>query len=326
MNRTTMYRRCFSALVVLTSLGTSARPQIIGPGSTLAGDYLRGVGIAAMGMGQYNLLTAQAESINLDTTIRWNEYLAAVAKQQTKEYRARIEAEATKSKEAYKENRKRLLESPEARDVLTADALNRILEQMQDAKIDQSTLRASEFRVPLSVDMIRKIPFKLSEKGEKFSMDRLCLKSKATWTVALQDEHFELYKKAYQRALDKALEQAIDGKMQLPTIEGVEAAADQLLQRLDAIVGPSADRLYTEAKQRLNELKSTVRLLKTAKVELAIAEIDKYSGTTVGDLMGFMQIHNLRIATAETPEERKLLPELYASLKEQSEKVAIPGK
>jgi hypothetical protein len=326
MNRTTTYRRLFAALVVLTSLGTDVRAQYIGAGSTLAGDYLRGVGIAAMGMGQYNLYTAQATSINVDTTIRWTEYLAAVAKQQTREYRARIEAEAAQAKEFYKQNRQRLLENPDAHDVLSADALNRLLDQMQDNKISDSTLRATEFRVPMSVDMIRKIPFKLSEKGEKFSMDRLCLKGKATWTVALQDERFLLQKKAYQRALDKALEQAIDGRMQLPTIDGVEVAADDLLRRLDEVVGPSADRLYTEAKQRLNELKATVRMLKTSKVERAIGEIDKYSGTTVGDLLAFMQIHNLRFAAADSPEERKLLPELYASLKEQSDKVAVPGK
>ena len=47
---------------------------------------------------------------------------------------------------------------------------------------------------------------------------------------------------------------------------------------------PSTIRLYIEAKERLTELKVTVRLLKTAKIERAIGEIDKYSGTTINDL------------------------------------------
>ena len=46
-------------------------------------------------MGLYNLNTAQADSINLDTDIKWNEYLAAVAKEQTREYVARKLADAT---------------------------------------------------------------------------------------------------------------------------------------------------------------------------------------------------------------------------------------
>src|SRR5262249_43115331 len=161
------------------------------------------------------------------------------------------------------------------------------------------------------IEVIRRIPFSISEKGERFSMERLSLKGKGKWTVALQDERFQREKKAYERALDKALELAIDGKMQISAIDGVEAAANDLFRRLDEVVGPSSDRLYIEAKERLNELKSTVRLLKTDKVERAIAEIDKYSGTTINDLKLFMQAYQLRFAAAKTPEEMRLYPDLY---------------
>ena len=214
-------------------------------------------------MGSYNLNTAQAESINVDTFIRWNEYVAAVAKEQTREYVARKLSDATERKKFYEENRQRILESPEARDVENGDALNAVLQQLLDSKVGESTFRVAEYQVPLPVDMIRHIPFTLSEKGEKFSMDRLSLKGKGKWTVALQDERFQREKKAYERALDKALEQAIDGKMQISAIDEVDARADDLFRRLNEVVGPSSDRLYIEAKERLNELKSTVRLLKT---------------------------------------------------------------
>ena len=324
MKKTTMYRTFVAGVLALAAIGASARAQFIGAGSTPAGDYLRGAGIAAWGMGLFNLNTAQAESINTDTFIRWNEYLAAVAKQQTRDYLARIMADATKRKEFYKQHRQQILESPEARDVETGDALNAVLQQLLDSKIGDSTLRAAEYQVPLSVDMIRHIPFKLDEKGEKFSMDRLSLKGKGKWSVALQDDKFQYVKKAYERALDKALEQAIDGKMQIPAIDEVEAKADDMYRRLDEVGVPSNHRLYIEARERLNELKSTVRLLKTEKIERAIGEIDKYSGTTINDLRIFMMSHHLRFAAAKTPEERKLFPDLYASLVQQREKLAIP--
>ena len=179
-------------------------------------------------------------------------------------------------------------------------------------------------KVSIPVDVVRHIPFKLAEKGEQFSMDRLSLKGKGTWTVALQDPQFDLVKKAYARALDKALEQAIDGKMQISAIEEVDSRADDLFVRLNEVLGPSNDRLYIEAKERLTELKSTVLLLKTSKIERAIGEIDKYSGTTVNDLKEFMRSHNLRFAAAKTPEERSRFPELYASLREQLDKVKVP--
>ena len=323
---TMMFRMSLATLAVLALFETKRQGAVyhLPAGSTPAGDYLRGVGIEGWGMGIYNLDTAQANSINTDTEIRWYEYLAAVAKEQTREYVARKVAEATKLKEFYKQRREQVLNSPEARDVLTGDALNRVLEELMNSNLGESTFRADRMKVSIPVDVVRHIPFKLAEKGEQFSMDRLSLKGKGTWTVALQDPKFDLVKKAYARALDKALEQAIDGKMQISAIEEVDARADDLFVRLNEVVGPSNDRLYTEAKERLIELKSTVRLLKTSKIELAIGEIDKYSGTTINDLRMFMQRHNLRFAAAKTPEEKDRYPELYASLREQLDKVKVP--
>jgi hypothetical protein len=319
-----LFRMFLATLSVLALFESSTHAQFITAGSTPEGDYLRGVGIADWGMGLYNLNTAQANSINLDTEIRWYEYLAAVAKEQTREYVARKVAEATKLKEYYKQHRDQVLNSPEARDVMTGDALNRVLEELQNANLGESTFRSERMKVSIPVDVVRHIPFKLAEKGEQFSMDRLSLKGKGTWTVALQDPQFDLVKKAYARALDKALEQAIDGKMQISAIEEVDSRADDLFVRLNEVLGPSNDRLYIEAKERLTELKSTVLLLKTSKIERAIGEIDKYSGTTINDLKEFMRSHNLRFAAAKTPEERSRFPELYASLREQLDKVKVP--
>jgi hypothetical protein len=327
MRRTMMYRTCLAALFVLAVPGPAAEAQYghawWGSAVTPEGDYLRGLGIAGWGMGQYNLNTAQAESINVDTTMRWNEYLAAVAKEQTREYVMRKLADASQRKEFYKLNRDRIQNRPEARDVLNSDALNAILEQLENANLGESTLGTQRFQVPISADMIRRIPFKLSEKGRQFSMDRLCLKGKGAWTVALQDKKFEREKKAYALALDKALSQAIDGKMQLAAIKEVEDRAEDLFARLEQVVGRINDPLYIEARDRLKELKTTVELLKTEKIERAIGEIDKYSGTTVNELKAFMQRHNLRFAAALTPEERTLYPELYASLVLQREKLEI---
>ena len=46
-----------------------------GGGGTVAGDTARGLGAFAAGAGQYNVDTAQAASINTDTTMRWNNYV-----------------------------------------------------------------------------------------------------------------------------------------------------------------------------------------------------------------------------------------------------------
>src|SRR5262249_43787823 len=87
-----MSRSFLVGLVALLSLAGSARAQLpafLGPGSTPVGDYLRGVGVAAAGMGVYNYTTAMAESINADTAIRVNEYISAVVQYHARAYAAR---------------------------------------------------------------------------------------------------------------------------------------------------------------------------------------------------------------------------------------------
>jgi hypothetical protein len=322
----TKLRMSLTTMALLALFENSTQAQFITAGSTPEGDYLRGVGIADWGMGLYNLNTAQANSINTDTEMRWYEYLAAVAKEQTREYVARKVAEATKLKEFYKQHRDQVLNSPEARDVLTGEALNRILEELQNANLGESTFRSERMKVSIPVDVVRHIPFKLAEKGEQFSMDRLSLKGKGAWTVALQDRSFDSVKNAYARALDKALEQAIDGKMQNAAIDELDAKADDLFQRLNEVGPPRTDIRFIEAQQRLTELKDTVRHLKITKIERAIGEIDKYSGTTINDLKNFMMSHNLRFAAAKTPEEKLGYPELYVLLREQLDKVKVPDQ
>jgi hypothetical protein len=72
-----MARAFGGTLLILAVLGTDARAQVLitGPGSTPQGDYLRGVGIAAAGMGIYNERTAVANRINTETFVFWNEYI-----------------------------------------------------------------------------------------------------------------------------------------------------------------------------------------------------------------------------------------------------------
>ena len=316
-------------LVMLAALERGANGQIIFAGSTPEGDYLRGVGLAAWGMGIYNLETAQANAINLDTGIRFNEYLAAVTAESTRRYVARKQAEAAQEKEFYKQNRQRVLTGPEWREVANGEALNRILEELQNPNLTESVFRSERMQVPLPADLVRHIPFSFAEKGQQFSMARLSLKGKGTWTVAFQDKAFDYVKRAYAAALDKALEEAIDGKMQKVTIEVLEKKADDLLNRLDEVYGPINDTRYIEGKGRVKVLKNVAEQLKTTKIEQAIGDIDKYSGTTVYDLKLFMSNHNLRFGKADSPEEKEVYGALYELMVAQGEKVKIsnvPGK
>jgi hypothetical protein len=327
MSVTAWFGRVLATLILLVSLGITAEAQYfgIGAGSTPEGDYLRGAGIAAMGMGIYNEKTAIANSINLDTMIRWDQYIAAVAKEMTREYASRRAYLSEQNKELEKKILDRLRENPEARDVMTGDALSTVMDQLTDPKISESSYRYAE--VPLSVDVVRRIPFRLGESAQNFSMNRLTVKGKGKWPVAFQDKAFARELKEFERSVDKALDEAVEGKAQMSSINDIQRTVDQLARKLDQEIDPKEDHIaYAQASARLKDLRATVTLFENHKVQLAIGEIDKYSGTTVKDLKDFMRKFGLRFGKAESPDERELYPGLYETLRVQRDKVAVLEK
>jgi hypothetical protein len=324
-----MLRDTLRVIAFVLATGAAARAQynFVGPGSTIQGDYLRGVGVAAYGMGVYNLDTAQANAINVNTEIRWNEYVTfyfARENQAKAEYRA---AQRERKEGNFKAILNRIHEAPQERDLQNGDALNALLEQLNDPKIHESSFRSA--RVPLPADVVRRIPFRVDAEGAEFSMHRLIPRGTGKWPVALQDDRFAHDRRAYERAVDAALEQQIAGKMSMEVIKGVKDAIENLSRSLDAAVAPGKDQLYRESKDRIKELRSMAKLLESTKIELALGEIDKYAGVTVNDLRIFMRDYKLRFAASSTPDERDLYPGLYEALLVQKKMMADgidPGK
>ncbi|HEY2155068.1 MAG TPA: hypothetical protein VGH33_05530 [Isosphaeraceae bacterium] len=309
-----MTRVALRVLAVLLAMGPAAHAQFnwVGAGSTPEGDYLRGVGIAAFGLGSYNLNTAQANSINVNTEIRWNEYVTMYFAREN-EAKARYRAAMREHNE---EKRKAILDriknSPQEHDLHSGDALNALIDALNDPKISESSYRSA--KVSLPADVVRRIPFRLDAEGVEFSMHRLIPRGTGKWPVAMQDARFDNDRRAYERAVDAALEQQIGGKMSFEVIDGVKQAVEGLDRALAAADLPPRDRRSIDAKDRIKELRAMARLLESHKIELALGEVDRYSGTTVNDLRQFMQKYKLHFAASNSPDERSLYPGLYEVL------------
>lgn len=112
-----MYRKlAFGVVLSLAALSSQARAQWGygyypygyggygwgGWGGTAQGDIARGLGYFTMGAGIYNVDTAIARSINVDTMIRWNQYVYLSQKEATREYFARRNAAIAKDKSTIK--------------------------------------------------------------------------------------------------------------------------------------------------------------------------------------------------------------------------------
>jgi hypothetical protein len=292
----------------------------IGAGSTVQGDILRGEGIAAMGFGQYNLATAMATSINTDTAIRWNQYVyLSLQEDLEKKYlsrHARRESHITN----YERIQKQIREKPSQSDLRSGDALNYVLMQLIDPRISPSNYRNAVVALP--GETIRKIPFVYSARKATFSMERLI--GKRDWPLVLRGDEFARERRAYERAVDAAIEQDVEGKLSGAAVRAVEQAVSDLDDRIDQAIPATRSADITQARNHVRKLAEIPRILREGPVEKALAEIETYPGTSVGDLIQFMQRHNLRFGVAESPDENVLYANLFDNLCRQRERVTLP--
>jgi hypothetical protein len=317
--------RLLAGLVFLTFTGQAGAQQVIylPPGSTPQGDYLRGLGFAAIGLGALEVDNAVAGSINTETAIRWNDYVSAVTERAALRYRQILQQRKEERNKLIQEIQKRIREHPEGLDVLKGDALNSLKEQLLSPEISDSSFRNAA--VPLPVDVVRQIPFMLGRESLTFSMQRITAKGKAQWPPALQGDVFAPERQAYEHVLDTVLEQQIEGKMEIPDIERVGKAIEELRNKLDQVLTPTPDKLYIDAKRRIDDFKHSYNfMIKSHQAQLVIGDLDGYSGTTVHDLLLFMQKHRLDFGAADTKEERELYRKLHERLREQQEALKLP--
>jgi hypothetical protein len=313
-----------SATVIVTALGllsTTATAQFyfVGSGSTVAGDYLRGVGIASCGMGQYNFLTARAVQIETRTAMELDNYLRIVV---ANENRARTESRAKRRSHRlrmFTEIRDRVLNNPAPSDLKIGNAHNALLTYLNAGSDSGMKLNP----IVLPTDLVRTLPYKLNKEGIEFSMPRLTHKGKVPWPVAFQDKKFDALKVAYDRAMGNALDEQIEGKLSRVKIAAVKRAIEDLQHRLDQEVPTSADKYYMEGFNHLRELRAMYEGLKSANVQRAIADLDGYSGTTVYDLRAYMWGHDLMFGEPVSKAEKDAYRVLYDALVAQKDATEI---
>jgi hypothetical protein len=293
----------------------------IGAGSTPIGDIDRGIGIMAQGIGVGNYYNAMADSIGTDTWMRLNEYLFQSVREASMREQKRLAARIAKNKENYNESIARVLNAPEFKDIRRGSALNAVYNELTRPQITETTFRLSP--VHLSSEQIRNIPFFYAKEDLAFSLRRLT--ARGNWPVGLRDERLAPERRTYERAVDNALELQLEGKLTRAAVDAVEEAVSSLSIRLDQVITPSRDKVYLEARDFVKRLETSKELFKRREIEQILGEIDKYSGTTVHDLVVFMKRNNLRFGVPdEIGDEQSLYTQLYASLRQQLDLVQIP--
>ena len=213
-----------------------------------------------------------------------------------------------------------LLENPDFGDLLRGDALNVVLQDLWDPRIHPSVLRYVS--VPLPVAEVHTLSFQINQLGGAISRRTLTVDNGQGWPVELKVAALDTQRKAYLVAVDRLLELNQEGKLTLEAVRAVQKAVDDLKAGVGHTI-PQTDRFYIRAQNFLRELGEQARLVEAPIVRQFLADLEKYPGTTVADLVELMRWYNLRFAPAEegTP-ERKVFPHLYEALISQRDQVA----
>jgi len=292
-----------------------------GAGSTFQGSVAQGLGMMYMGEGVYNKQTAIANSINYDTLMRWNQFVYEGQKEATRRYFARRDAETARNKDLYNQFITRLNENPDRRDIERGDALNAILDQLNDPRIQGSTLRSIDVKV--DAGLIREIPFTKASEAITISLEQL--KDATKWPRVLRDARFADEQKAFEAAVIQGRKEDEEGEIAPETLAKVRGVATSLKDKLAQM--PLQDQ--AESRQAQNFVKTIfgmTRMLANPQVEKVLAELRKIETTTVGNLIGFMRTFNLRFGPATTPAQRNAYGELFSAMDQVRDKIMSEAK
>jgi hypothetical protein len=284
---------------------------------TPEGSLARGMGAFAEGAGFYNKSTAIADSINLDTVIRFNEYIYESNLEATRRYRARIAGQSARTNEALDKIQARLRNSPEARDIASGDALNAAVDEIDDPRAYGRNLQGS--KVKIAGETIRNIPFRYAPGAITVSIHRL---SQEPPPKGMMTADFDSDRAALTSVSQEIRNDLDSGERPKPenikkaraVINAAEANAERLLSR--------NTRERTEVDRYLKALHGLVGMLDTPALDVILSGVEKRPEVTLGQLLAFMDSFNLRFGPTTTPQQRTLYRELYPKLVDLRNEVA----
>ena len=312
----------WSMALVLSMCSGTARAQFgygyggwggWGGGGTAQGSMARGMGMFNMGAGMYNMETAQARSINVDTAMRWNAAVWQGQMVKNRMYQATVRAGQERANRLGKEIQDRLRNHPETRDITDGDALNAMLDILLNPAVVDRALQY--IKTPLRHDVIANIPFEAETEGMTVCLDSMTMDGQ--WPIALRDEAFRPEREALRKAVQVALKEDEKGNLEPETVNAVGTALKDLRIKFEKLV-PTDNPDYIPARDSIKAMAGLTKMLDSSKMEKVLAELEDYQGTTLGDLLGFMHAFNLRFAPANSYRQKQIYTRLYPMLAEQA--------
>ncbi|WP_435018006.1 hypothetical protein TA3x_005634 [Tundrisphaera sp. TA3] len=282
-----------------------------GGGQTVAGSTLQGMGVLAAAAGQYNVQTAQANAINTDTAMRYNQYLYLSKLEGERKYHERLARDKAREAKGAAEVAARLRDNPEPGDITRGDALNVIMNELTDPKIYDKALYYAG-RMKVGGEQIRDIPFNYASAAISISVHELT--QGGAPPILKTDPRFAADRTALRAIAAELRKEGDETGSHKP--ETIQKAKDQIMAtraKVEATLEKNTpDRVA--ADKFLKALYGFTKMLDTPAVSVLLAGVEKHPEASLGDLMKFMTVYNLRFGVADTPRQKAVYTQLYPML------------
>ncbi len=276
-----------------------------------AAGYMAGLGAFARGQGVYQVENAQAQSINLDTMLKWNKALRA----RQKELRAEQLQEANR-KEADRQQRVVRF------NIENGTTLNNML--LQILEFDPGVVKASRANAEVSPAVIREIPFEWDTEAITICIDQMTARDSIPPILA--DAQFLETRNALRTAIEAAIKEDRTGSVSPATVKAATDAVDRFRAQFVKNVQEFSPG-YNDASDYFSTLAGLIRLLNDPSMKKILAGLDDGKPRTLGDLIAFMNAFNLRFAPATSPRQVAIYEQLvpvFASLEKSFGEVQVP--
>jgi hypothetical protein len=281
----------------------------------------QGLGYYYTGAGIYNEKTAIADAINADTMMRWNEYLHEAALEATRRYVGRRRGNSARNKAMREEIMKNLQQNPTARDIETGDALNVAVAQLADPRISRSALKIA--KTPVDATIISEIPFRNASEAVTIVLSHV--KAATKWPAALEGERFAAERKAFEEIVDKAESEDEEGDISSDTLKRAHDLVSGVRGKLAAtpLEGTKANQ---EASRFIKTVAGLIRMLERPDTSEAFNQLRMVKTTSLGNLLAFMEVYNLRFGAATTAGQRLIYRQLFPALAEVRDRILKESK
>jgi len=272
----------------------------------------------AMGLGRYNLDTAEANAIDADTMKRWNQYIYNSRIEAARNYRERVARQDRNRRDNSEAIRLRLRNEPNQVDITSGNALNVSLDEVNDPRLFPKAVYYGA-RSKVGGDSIRDIPFSYASAAISTSVNHLV---QGPPPASLRRPEFAADLDAIKAIAVELKTQSEElGEDKPETIRKAKDLIQALRTKVEATL-PRNSQDFRDASRYLKALNGLASMLETPAVDVLLAGVESRPEATLGDLLAFMSAYNLRFGAAQTPRQRQVLLAIQPMLTRVRDEVA----